>query len=107
MELEDVRRFAMSLPEVTEEPHHEKSSFRIGGRIFATLPPDGEHLGVFVDEEDREPLIAAEPGTYEKLRWGRKVMGVRVKLARANAETVKALLRAAWQRKAPDRLTYS
>lgn len=104
MKLEHVRRFALSLPEVTEEPHHEKTSFRVAGKILATAPPDGEYLHVFVDEEDREPLIATEPETYEKLWWGKKVMGVRVKLANADAETVEELLRLAWRRKAPKRL---
>lgn len=107
MKLEQARRFALSLAEVTEEPHHEKSSFRVAGRIFATVPEGGAHLHVFVDEEDREPLIASEPDAFEKLWWGKKVMGVRITLANADAETVKGLLRTAWQRKAPKRLLSS
>ena len=49
MKLAQVRRFAMSLPDVTEEPHFNYTSFRVGGRIFATVPPEGEHLHVFVE----------------------------------------------------------
>jgi hypothetical protein len=104
VKLEQARRFALSLPEVTEEPHHEASSFRVAGKIFATVPPDGAHLHVFVEEEDRAPLIAAEPAVYEKLWWGKKVMGVRIVLADAKAEAVYDLLRTAWRRKAPKRL---
>jgi len=33
VKLNDVRRFAMSLPEVTEEPHFAYTSFRVKGKI--------------------------------------------------------------------------
>jgi len=35
VKLIDARRLAMSLPEVTEEPHFEYTSFRVRGKIFA------------------------------------------------------------------------
>ena len=54
MKLADVRRFALGLPDVTEEPHHEYSSFRMRGKIFVTVPPHGEHIHVFIDEASRE-----------------------------------------------------
>jgi hypothetical protein len=43
-ELAEARRFALSLPEVTEEPHFDMSSFRVRGKIFVTVPPDGTRL---------------------------------------------------------------
>jgi hypothetical protein len=104
LNLEQARRFALSLPEVVEAPHHELSSFRIRGKIFATVPPDGKHLHVFVDEFQREPVVAAEPKAFEKLWWGSKVVGVRVVLAKARPSAVSELLYAAWRRKAPKRL---
>ena len=39
MTLDDVRSFALSLPETTEAPHHERTSFRVRGKIFATALP--------------------------------------------------------------------
>ncbi|HEX7047384.1 MAG TPA: MmcQ/YjbR family DNA-binding protein [Gammaproteobacteria bacterium] len=104
MKLEQARHYALSLPGALEAPHHEMLSFRVGKKIFATVPPDGEHLHVFVEEEDRAPLIAAEPDAYEKLWWGKKVLGVRVTLANADSETVAGLLETAWRRKAPKHL---
>lgn len=47
-----VRRFALSLPETTEEPHFDMASFRVRGRIFATVPADGTRLHVFVDADE-------------------------------------------------------
>ena len=102
MKLEDARRLALSLLEVTEEPHHELSSFRIRGKIFATVPPSGVHLHVFIDEQQQ--ALADGPGWLEPLTWGKKVVGVRVLLAKARRDDVRELLEAAWCRKAPKRL---
>jgi hypothetical protein len=104
LKLEQARRYALSLPEVTEAPHHELSSFRVSGHIFATVPIDGEHLHVFVDELHREQALASEPSAFEKLWWGGKVVGVRVILPKARVAAVSSLLRSAWSHKAPKRL---
>src|SRR4029453_11736497 len=102
--LERARAFALSLPEASEEPHHDLSSFRVRGKIFATVPPDSEHLHIFVDEQQREPVVALEPATFQKLWWGAKVVGLRVVLATARPATVNALFYSAWCRTAPKRL---
>ena len=104
MKLQQARQYALSLPEATEEPHFDLTSFRVRGKIFATSPLGETFLHIFVDEDLRAPLIAAHPDAYEPLVWGSKVVGVRVTLARANAETVSRLLLASWMRKAPKRL---
>lgn len=104
MDLSEVRRLAMALPEVSEEPHFELSSFRIRGKIFATMAPDGSYLNVFVDEPQREMMVAVDPGAYQALWWGQKVVGLRVELPAAKAEDVEELLRLAWERKVPKRL---
>ena len=101
VKLNDVRRIAMSLPEVTEEPHFAYTSFRVKGKIFATAPPDGEHLHIFVAEEDRETALVLAPGVIEKLWWGGKVRGLRVALPGAKMPLVAELLKKAWLRKAP------
>ncbi|HEU4618403.1 MAG TPA: MmcQ/YjbR family DNA-binding protein [Gammaproteobacteria bacterium] len=104
MELAEARRFALSLPEVTEEPHFHLSSFRVRGKIFATVPQGDALLHVFVSDEDRELAVAVEPEAYETLWWGKKAVGVKVTLATADAGRLEDLLRAAWARKAPKRL---
>lgn len=101
MKAEEVRRFALSLPEAHEAPHSESAAFRIRGKIFATLPAGGGHAHVFVDDEQREMALELHPEFIDKLVWGNKVWGVRVQLAKAKPEAVQALLRSAWRRKAP------
>jgi hypothetical protein len=92
-----VRKFALSLADVTEEPHHAYSSFRVRGKIFVTVPPPEEVIHVFVDYEHRERALAMYPEWAEKLIWGGTVRGLRVVLAPAPAGAVKALMRNAYE----------
>lgn len=95
----------MSLPEVTEEPHHDYGSFRVRGKIFVTMPPGEQFIHVFVPEEVREHALAVYPSFVEKLLWGGKARGVKVHLAKAKPEVVRRLVREAWRHKAPKSLT--
>jgi hypothetical protein len=101
---DQARRLALSLPEAHEAPHFEKSSFRVGKKIFATLTEDGLHLHVFVDEAETQAAVEEDPSTYEELWWGKRLSGVRVELAGADPDGVAELLEEAWRRKAPKRL---
>jgi len=105
MKLSELRRFALSLPEVTEEPHHSYLSFRVRGKIFVTVPPDGEYIHLFVDDTSREQALALYSEFVDKLLWGGKVRGVRVRIGHASAAAVRELVRSAWTSKAPNSLT--
>ncbi|ROZ64121.1 MmcQ/YjbR family DNA-binding protein [Ramlibacter sp. WS9] len=102
--LATVRKFALSLPEVGEEPHHDYASFRVRGKIFVTVPPGDEFVHVFVPEQIREQALAVHGAFLEKLFWGAKALGLKVRLAEADAEAVKLLVRQAWEHKAPKAL---
>jgi hypothetical protein len=102
--INEVRRFALSLPEATEEPHFEKTSFRVGGKIFATMTPEAKQLNVFVDDSETHAVVADDPRVFQELWWGKSLRGVRVDLPRAEAERVSELLEEAWRRKAKTRL---
>jgi hypothetical protein len=104
MNLNQARKIALALPEVTEAPHFQSTSFRIGGKIIATVPPGDEYMHIFVPEEQRELAVATHPDCVEKLWWGEKVAGVRVVLTHADAALLKQLLRDAWIGKAPKSL---
>jgi hypothetical protein len=105
MQFDQVRHVALALPDTSEAPHFEYTSFRVRGKIFATAPPSEECLHLFVGEEDRVAMLALEPEFVEELIWGKKVIGLHITLARAKPEIVADLLRQAWFRKAPKRLT--
>ncbi len=99
-----VRALALSWPEAHEAPHFERTSFRVGTKIFATMPADGATLNVFIREEQRAPWLAAGSAAFAPVRWGGEVVGVEVDLRRAKPADVKALLGSAWRERAPRRL---
>ncbi len=101
MDIKVIRTQALSLPEVTEEPHFDYASFRVGGRIFMTIPPDETHAHIFPGEQDRELALAMYPDFVEKLMWGKRVAGVRVALSKAKPAVISSLVRKAWEYKAP------
>ena len=99
MKLDTARRFALSLEGASEEPHFDFSSFRVKKKIFCTVPPDGGHLHLFVDDITREQTLELHPECCEKLWWGKKVVGLRLRLADAKPTLVKHLLLQAWTHK--------
>ena len=103
-DLDSARAFALSLPGSTEEPHFDMSSFRVRGKIFATVPPDDEHLHVFVDEGEVRAAVAEDPAAFEPLLWGQRLRGLRVRIAAAPNHRIAELLEESWRRRAPVRL---
>ena len=59
---------------------------------------------MFVDEDEVRASVAEDGTAFEELWWGKRLAGLRVNLATADPERVKALLAEAWLRKAPKRL---
>jgi hypothetical protein len=104
MTREQARKLALSFPDATEQPHFELWSFRVHGKIFATVPPEGDHLHVFVDDDSVRTAVQSDPAAFEELWWGKKLAGLRVNLAKAKTAAVRDLLEAAWRRRAPKRL---
>jgi hypothetical protein len=99
-----VRRIALELPESAEAPHHDMTSFRVSGKIFATMPPEGGHLHVFLDADEVAAFCAEFPEAVEELWWGARLSGCRVTLSAASTALVRELLRESWWRRAPARL---
>jgi hypothetical protein len=103
VKVDTVRRYALSLADATEEPHFHFSSFRVGGKIFATMPPSNDLLHVFLPEEERLVAIRSHPDDCEVLHWGKRVVGLKIDLQGANAKFVKDLIRSAYEHKANQR----
>jgi hypothetical protein len=95
--------FALSLPEAVEQDHHGIASFRVRGRIFATVPDD-DHLRIMVDEGEIRASVADDPEAFAEFWWGKRLSCVVVDLRRAPDDQVRELLTEAWRRRAPKRL---
>ena len=104
VDFQRAREFALSLPGVSEQPHFEKSSFRVNGKIFVTVPPGEAYLHVFVDEAETEASVAEDPAAFAPLLWGTKQRGLRVTLAAVDGARLEELIEESWRRKAPKRL---
>jgi hypothetical protein len=103
---EQARELALALPEAVEQDHHGFPSFRVGGKIFATLR-DAGYMNVMLDEAGVRTAVEAQPETCEEVWWGKKLAAVRVDLGRVDAELLASLLEDAWEGKAPKRLRNS
>ncbi|WP_407530596.1 MmcQ/YjbR family DNA-binding protein [Methylobacterium oryzisoli] len=78
---EIARRAALALPGVAEDTTAAGPVFRIGRRRLAWLSTDGVSLVVFIGEDEREMLIAAEPRTFSAVGHDRGRPLMRVHLA--------------------------
>ena len=100
---DDARQLALGLPEAREQDHHGRPSFRVDGKIFATLWTP-EALNVMADEELIAAAVEESPASCSKVFWGKRLSAVQFELALADPEQVERLLHAAWTSRAPRRL---
>lgn len=74
--IHDLRSLALSFPEVTEEPHFEKTSFRVNKKIFATYDEKNERACIKLSNVDQDvfsildkSIIYAVPNKWGKQGW--------------------------------------
>ena len=102
---DEARRLALALPEAVEQDHHGRPSFRVGGKIFATLW-DERDMNAMLDEDGIRTAVHEHPETCEEVWWGKRLAAARVDLDRVDAGVLAALLADAWEGKAPNRLLH-
>jgi hypothetical protein len=103
LDRESALQLALSLPEATEQDHHGRPSFRVAGKIFATLW-DADHMNVMLDEPGILTAVEGHPDVCAEVWWGKRLAAVRVTLSAADAPLLRSLLEDAWEGKAPARL---
>ena len=94
----DVRKFALSLPGVSEIDHFARPAWRTTKRIFAVMRPDGLYLNL--DDERKEFLFAADPKIFVKYMWGKR-SNVIVQIEKLGMRELKGLIREAWEKNQP------
>jgi hypothetical protein len=95
---DEFRRIVLGMTGVTESAHMGHPDFRLNGRIFATLHADREWGMVKLTPEQQSMVVDAEPEIFRPVpgAWG-KGGATNVRLARADATTLKSALKMAWQ----------
>jgi hypothetical protein len=100
---QEARRLALVLPEAVEQDHHGRPSFRVGGKIFATLWTDAR-MNVMLDEDGIRTAVSASAHCCEPVWWGKRLAAVGVALPAVEPGLLAELLSDAWEGKAPSRL---
>ncbi|EMF52178.1 MULTISPECIES: MmcQ/YjbR family DNA-binding protein [Streptomyces] len=99
---EDVRRAALALPDTTEKVAWNMPTFRVAGKMFATLPEDETSMAVRCPKEERDELVLAEPGKFWIADHEAGFAWVRVRLAALeDAPELRDILADSWRQAAP------
>jgi len=100
------RKLALSLPEASENSHMGHPDFRVGGKIFATIPSPNDDRGmVKLSREEQSTLVLSEPEIFQPCQgaWGRQGCTY-VNLRKATKPIVQLALISAWRNTAPKHL---
>ncbi|MFR9797981.1 MmcQ/YjbR family DNA-binding protein [Streptomyces sp. MS06] len=104
-EAADVRRVALSLPDTSEKLAWSMPTFRVAGKMFATLPEDETSMAVRCPREERGELVLAEPEKFWIAAHEAQFAWVRVRLAALeDEEELRDVLADSWRQAAPPRL---
>ncbi|MFJ4713444.1 MmcQ/YjbR family DNA-binding protein [Streptomyces sp. NPDC088785] len=102
---EDVRTIALSLPDTTEKTAWSMPTFRVAGKMFATLPEEETSVAVRCPKVERDELVRAEPGKFWVADHEAFSAWVRVRLsALDDTEELRDILADSWRQAAPPRL---
>jgi hypothetical protein len=100
-----VRELALALPEVEEHDHWGRPSFRVKGKIFATLWPDEQRAMLKLPPAEQDALIMLDPETFSAVpgTWGQRG-STYVELQTVERPAFQAALKTAWRGVAPKQL---
>jgi hypothetical protein len=101
LDFDAVREIALTLPGVEESTTSRGTSLKVAGRLLACPAIHGSaepsSLMVRVSAEERERLLATEPGTYYLTEHYVGYPAILVRLPRVSADALRDLLASAAQ----------
>jgi hypothetical protein len=99
------RKLALQLPETEEKSHFEQPDFRVRGKIFADLDPEGTRGTLKLSMELQAVLLDSLPQAFTPAAgyWGRQGW-THVRLDAVELGALKDLMGEAWRMIAPKRL---
>ena len=103
--IEAVKKLALSFEEVEELPHFEKTSFRIRKKIFAALDIKNKRICLKLSEIDQSTFTAFDKTIVYPVsnKWGKQGWTY-IELKKAPEEMLKDMLTLSYCRIAPKKL---
>jgi hypothetical protein len=104
--IENIRKIALSLPETSEHPHFEKTSFRVGKKIFVTVDEQNFQACVKLSQIDQDAFSAFDTTVVYPVpnKWGNQGWTI-IYLKRVSQELLKDALTTAYCEVAPKKLS--
>lgn len=104
--LEILRKIALSFPETTEEPHFEKTSFRINKKIFATFDHKNRRCTVKLSEIDQDVFSSIDRTIIYPVqnKWGKQGWTT-IEMTKVNEDLFADALATAYCEVAPKKLS--
>jgi hypothetical protein len=93
------RQYALAYPDTAEVPHFDKTSFRVGGKIFATADAARNRATLMLSPEDQDVFCAFDRAAMYPVpnSWGRKG-ATYAELERVRADLLQDALSCAYRR---------
>ena len=104
--VKEARQFSLSFDESTEQPHFEKTSFRIRKKIFATLNEALNQMVVKFTQEEQVAFGAYNPTAIYPVagNWGKQGYTV-IELAKVRKDVFRDALTTSYCNTAPQKLS--
>lgn len=103
--VDDIRRLTSTLPRSEEHLIRDRVKFRVGRIVYAAISRDETTMGCGFPKEEREAMIAAEPGKFfmpsvsdQRFNW------IEVHLSAIDEEEMRELVIDAWRMAVPKRV---
>ena len=103
--IDQIRPLALSLPRSYEALVHDQVKFRVGRIVYLAFSRDETVMGFAFPREERELLVASEPGKFQLPRLSdMRYHWVLVRLAEVDEPEVRELVIDAWRMVVPKRV---
>ncbi len=103
--IDDVRRFAMTLPRTTEGYVRGRVKFRVGAIVYASFDREGTVMGFGFPKDQRDWLIGGSPEKFMqpepvdmRYHW------VQVRMSAIDEDEMKELVLDAWRMVVPKKV---
>ncbi|MDQ6470512.1 MmcQ/YjbR family DNA-binding protein [Flavobacterium sp. LHD-80] len=99
---ETFRKLALAFSDATEEPHFEKTSFRVNKKIFATFDEKNNRAVLKLNEIDQSVFCASSEMIFYPIpnKWGKQGWTI-VELSKVRHEMFEDALKLSYQNVAP------